>query len=80
MAAGPFCAKQAERPLLERGANGQQVKDLQYLLAFHKCSPGAVDGAFGERTEQAVKAFQKARGLTVDGKVGPQTWGALLAV
>ncbi|MBX6353725.1 MAG: peptidoglycan-binding protein [Thermoflavifilum sp.] len=73
-------AKQAERPLLERGANGQQVKDLQYLLTFHKCSPGAVDGAFGERMEQAVKAFQKARGLTVDGKVGPQTWGALLAV
>ena len=38
---------------------------------------GAVDGAFGSGTEQAVRAFQQAYGLTVDGKVGSQTLQAM---
>ena len=36
-----------------------------------------VDGGFGGQTEAAVKAFQQALGLFVDGKVGPKTWAAL---
>lgn len=38
------------------------------------------DGIFGARTELAVRAFQKAKGLAVDGIVGPKTWNALLGV
>jgi lysozyme len=73
-------SKQADRPLTGRGDTGQQVTDLQHLLNFHGASPGAVDGVFGQHTEDAVRKFQRGRGLEVDGKVGPQTWGALLHV
>lgn len=38
----------------------------------------AVDGDFGPRTEEAVKAFQGDHGLAGDGIAGPQTWEALL--
>jgi peptidoglycan hydrolase-like protein with peptidoglycan-binding domain len=34
---------------------------------------------FGQRTLAAVKQFQKAKGLRVDGIVGPRTWEALLS-
>ena len=36
-----------------------------------------VDGSYGPRTAAAVKRFQMRKGLTVDGKVGPQTWKKL---
>lgn len=35
------------------------------------------DGIYGPDTERRVRAFQQARGLTVDGEVGPQTWAAI---
>ena len=38
---------------------------------------GALDGYFGPVTESAVKAFQRANGLYVDGVIGPYTWAAL---
>jgi peptidoglycan hydrolase-like protein with peptidoglycan-binding domain len=39
--------------------------------------PGAIDGKLGKKTREAVKAFQTANNLKVDGKVGSQTWGML---
>ena len=36
-----------------------------------------MDGVFGAQTEQAVKRFQKGKGLTADGVVGPDTRDAL---
>lgn len=32
------------------------------------------DGYYGTQTESVTKAFQKQKGLTVDGKIGPETW------
>jgi peptidoglycan hydrolase-like protein with peptidoglycan-binding domain len=64
-------------PTLSRGATGASVKQLQQALANAGFSPGAIDGDFGAKTDAAVKAFQKAKGLGVDGVVGPKTWSAL---
>ncbi|HSN97169.1 MAG TPA: gamma-glutamyl-gamma-aminobutyrate hydrolase family protein [Candidatus Nanopelagicales bacterium] len=52
---------------------------LSALWSLPELSPGPADGDLGERTEGAVLAFQRRRGLTVDGVAGPQTLGALEA-
>ena len=64
----------ASRPILRRGSSGEAVRELQRLLGGL-----TVDGQFGPRTEESVRAFQRRHNLTVDGVVGPITWGRLLA-
>jgi hypothetical protein len=64
-------------PQLSNGSSGPNVASAQYLLRQHGHNISA-DGAFGPLTESAVRAFQQARGLSVDGIIGPQTWGALI--
>lgn len=64
-------------PLVKRGSTGADVVFLQLSLTKLGYSPGAADGIFGPRTEQAVKLFQSHKGLVVDGIVGPKTWTAL---
>lgn len=63
-------------PTLRKGAKGETVELLQELLNVKGISV-KVDGDFGPLTEEAVKAFQKANGLTDDGIVGPKTWDKL---
>jgi len=54
------------------------VKEIQCILTYRGYNVvDGIDGQFGPNTENAVKAFQKAKGLGVDGEVGPQTWPAL---
>lgn len=67
---------------LSRGASGADVTQLQVRLGGY---PGhnsvlAVDGEFGPATEAALKRFQSAYNLTVDGVAGPQTYGKLYAL
>lgn len=64
------------RPLLKSGASGEAVRALQQLLNSLGF-PCEVDGRFGPNTTSAVERFQEARGLSVDGKVGRDTWRAL---
>lgn len=64
---------------LRKGDKGTQVKVLQWLLNGHGYDAGTVDGIFGTNTRTAVRAYQKAKGLVVDGVVGKNTWGKLLA-
>jgi peptidoglycan hydrolase-like protein with peptidoglycan-binding domain len=67
----------ATAPVLRRGSRGEFVAYLQQLLIAAGHDPGPVDGIFGPRTEAAVREFQQANGLQVDGVVGIQTWTAL---
>ena len=53
------------------------VEELQRALTKAGFDPGPADGTFGRRTEAAVIAFQEANGLSVDGRVGPETAAAL---
>ena len=49
----------------------------QFYPYSEASTPLKVDGIFGSDTESAVKDFQWANGLQVDGIVGPHTWLAL---
>lgn len=59
--------------LLKRGSKGESVKWLQWELNAQNGANLNIDGDFGEKTEQAVRAYQKAKGLEVDGIAGNQT-------
>lgn len=70
-------------PILSKGSKGNSVKALQILLNGYGFTDAngkalAVDGDFGNATLYALKAFQKAKGLGVDGYCGKQTWTALI--
>lgn len=54
--------QKALRGLGIQDSNGQQV---------------IIDGSYGSQTATAVRRFQQRTGITVDGKVGSQTWGSL---
>lgn len=66
-------------PTLRKGSKGEYVQLLQtklMMLGYDLGSYG-VDGDFGTKTQAAVKAFQKDRGLSADGIVGAKTWAEL---
>ncbi len=58
---------------LEYGSKGTRVTKLQEALNQLGFSAGKADGRYGTGTQQAVTAFQRAQGLSVDGKAGKQT-------
>ena len=68
--------------VLRTGSTGTAVRELQfylYLMSAYESSipPVSIDGKFGADTEQAVRAYQRFAGLTVDGVVGRTTWNSL---
>lgn len=63
---------------LKIGSRGETVRALQILLSGRGYSCGSIDGAFGAKTDAAVKKYQKANGLTADGIAGKKTMSALL--
>lgn len=69
-----------ELKVLNQGSKGDCVKALQILLIGYgfSCGSSGADGSFGPATLSAVKKYQKTKGLSVDGSVGPKTWKSLL--
>lgn len=65
------------RSMLRLGDRGPEVIFLQHVLYQHGYLHRTPDGNFDRDTEAAVRAFQTAEGIVVDGIVGPQTWSAL---
>lgn len=67
--------------MLSNGSRGDEVKKLQTSLinaGYNVGSTGA-DGIYGSDTENAVRKYQQANGLDVDGIAGDQTLGKLYA-
>jgi hypothetical protein len=62
----------------QMGSHGAQVREIQQALKTKGYYRGPVDGDFGGGTQAAVLAFQRASSLAADGRVGPQTWRALV--
>lgn len=65
-------------PTLELGNFGLSVAILQQLLNLEGYANLLITGYFGNDTHTAVLNFQQAMGLSQDGVVGADTWGALV--
>ncbi len=65
---------------LKRGSQGTLVKNMQQKLKDLGYYTGSVTGNFGTITEEAVRSFQRANGLTADGVAGVSTLNKLYAM
>jgi peptidoglycan hydrolase-like protein with peptidoglycan-binding domain len=70
--------------VVRRGSRGEAVRGVQEEFQFRNLSGDPskgpqIDGSFGPQTEAAVRGFQDALGIAVDGVVGPITWRALVS-
>ena len=71
-------ATKAAVRVLRKGASGRYVYILQAALICRGYDTGGLDGEFGEKTETAVKSYQRKHGLAVDGQAGAETFYSLL--
>lgn len=76
-------SKPSNRQVLKSGSSGSNVAWVQTQLNKAASKEGnsafkvSVDSKYGTKTEAAVRAFQRAKGLSVDGQVGPKTLALL---
>lgn len=63
---------------LASGSTGDLVYVLQGMLYCKGHDPNGLDGVFGSGTKAAVRAYQTANGMLVDGEAGPETFSGLL--
>jgi hypothetical protein len=65
------------RVLFAKGARGELVRKLQLRLHARGFDPKGADGAYGDNTRKAVRAFQRRSGLQPTGEVTGPTWRKL---
>jgi Phage-related lysozyme (muraminidase) len=70
-------AQESGRTTLKMGSRGTDVTYLQQRLTARGYGVGAIDGVFGIKTLEAVRAFQAENNLVIDGIAGPKTWEVL---
>lgn len=85
-----YAGQRNDLPVLSFGSKGDDVVKVQKVLQFSQEAKdyfnsngyyfGAIDGDFGSKTSQAVKAFQQDKKLSVDGIIGEETWQALMSL
>ncbi len=63
--------------LSKYGSSGEEVRQIQQKLKNWGYYNGSVDGKFGSKTQEAVRKFQKANNLKVDGIAGEKTLAAM---
>lgn len=68
-----------ELPVLKKGAKGEPVRSMQYLLIGNGYTLEP-DGSFGAKTENALISYQEDMNLSADGSCGRKTWTALLGL
>lgn len=71
-----------EQAVAKKGAIGEiksrpKAREIQLALKNAGYYLGSIDGRIGKATKNAIKAFQKANNLTVDGRLGKKTWELL---
>lgn len=66
------------KPVLRLGQKGVFIKEAQRLLEKNGY-PCKADGDFGQKTQNLIEQFQKAKNIPVTGEIDQPTWAALLA-
>ena len=71
-------ARAYEDSTLYNGSRGEEVREIQQALIDLGYLNGSADGVFGNKTENAVRAFQKKNKMNVDGLAGAATRDLIL--
>ena len=71
------CGNAAGKALIRIGDTGTLPAIIEGILAAKGFYTGNIDAIFGEGLDEAVRKFQKEKGLLVDGVVGQVSWREL---
>ena len=74
----PKLDKWTAKTTLKQGTKGKHVEVVQAILMAGGYDVREIDGDYGQVTVNAMKAYQREHGLTIDGWVGAQTWEKLI--
>jgi hypothetical protein len=71
------CLTYASKAVVKKGKSGKFVYIMQGILRAKGYYTGELDGKAGALSDNAIREYQEAEGLTVDGSCGPKTWKSL---